>query len=290
MSKQQRLCVIFSKTMSENIANTQRVAWNTVKCLLQKVLSGGSLSEEDCVELSKSVRRYCGKRKIKAVTLPRIMRLYARLRRLLEKHIESLKNIALTLSDSCLLSFYEESWLNYSATMECINKHFKYASRLCCSTYDSPHGDEFYMIGLSAWHSGLFDICKKELTRTIVEEIMKERRGEKVSKRRLSLIMKSFITEEDKDFFESEFLEKSGEFYATQNFKPSAPLTIPDYIEWAESIIQSSTKRPGAYLKKSTLKNLTNIVSSKVIEDTIEIISEEFSNLLSEGKIEGGLY
>lgn len=61
---------------------------------------------------------------------------------------------------------------------------------------------------------------------------MKERRGEKVSKMRLSLIMNSFMTEEDKNFLESEFLEKSAEFYATQNFKPLAPLTIPAYIEW----------------------------------------------------------
>lgn len=82
--------------MSENIANTQRVAWNTVECLLQKILSGGSLSEEECVELSKSVRRYCGKRKIKALTLPRSMRLYARLRCFLEKHIESLKHVSFT--------------------------------------------------------------------------------------------------------------------------------------------------------------------------------------------------
>ncbi|KAM3180103.1 hypothetical protein ACTXT7_016951, partial [Hymenolepis weldensis] len=78
--------------MSENTVNTQQVAWNTIECLLQKILSGANLSEEEYMELSKSVRRYCGKRKIKALTLPRSMGLFVRLRCFLEKHIESLKN------------------------------------------------------------------------------------------------------------------------------------------------------------------------------------------------------
>nr|CDS25960.1 cullin 1 [Hymenolepis microstoma] len=273
--------------MSENIAHIEVASWNTIECLLRRILSGDNLNEEECDQFSKSVRSFCGKRTIKALTLPRCMRLYSTLRSFLKKHIESLRTIALKLTGSELLTFYQESWVRYSEALQCINKHFNYASRLCFDSLEFPRGDGFYQVGLYAWRSGLFEVCRKELIRNILAEIAKDRGGGEVSKMQLSTIINSIIADNDKSYFESEFLTNSLEFYATQNFKLPTPLTAPDYIKWAESTIQKEIKRHRAYLEESTLKNLANIVSKKLLdEDAKEILSKEFLNLLNEEKVE----
>ncbi|VUZ49321.1 unnamed protein product, partial [Hymenolepis diminuta] len=265
-----------------------------VEPLLEKLLLGIALSKAEHAQLFNSVYEYCRKCIIESGQIG--YELLMKLKRLLEKHVESLKNAALMLSGPDLLSFYEKSWQQYSAAIDIIKNRFKY----CNQSNKFLHYAKLYLLAFTIWKDGLLTFCRINLTRSIQEEVAKLRRGECVTGIRLCPIINSFNTLDMvfesamsivdyqsiyKNYFECDFLAELSEYYSTMSKENITRLGISGYLIWAENEKNKEVRRSSVYLNTRSQNALIKILSKHMIEDHIEAIWTEFRNLLKDEKV-----
>ncbi|VDO04078.1 unnamed protein product [Rodentolepis nana] len=259
----------------------------TLDWLIQKMLSGSDLDENENALFSESAAIYCDKERIHVSFPPRCTGMHFFLRRSLKKHVMRLRRIAVALADSELLSFYVESYSNYLKTLRWINPYARHYHPL---HFTSPGGynEYFHLKGVEIWNFGIYENCKKKIVRLILTEIDKDRRGEQVSKTLISRIIRSLPSDRNnKGYFKSKFLQGLENFYKTQNYQPPASLITTGYIKWTENVVQNEIQRCREYFHEGTHEIIARIVAQSLLNKNNEgILLKEFTDLLTGDKID----
>ncbi|KAH9370574.1 hypothetical protein HPB48_002495 [Haemaphysalis longicornis] len=146
-----------------------------------------------------------------------------------------------------------------------------------------------------SWKESLLKEFHSRLTRAVLKLIDDDRRGEPIDAALIRGIMSSYVelglNEEDpsdqrpnfsvyKSAFEGPFLEATEMFYnqAGTAFLEQNPVT--EYIKKVEQWLAEEERRVRQYLYESTLQPLADTCQKFLIEQRLEILYEEFKNLL----------
>ncbi|VDL57662.1 unnamed protein product [Hymenolepis diminuta] len=312
--------------MEKSTAN-KVVLWKIIEHFLTKVLTMQGLSKVEHINITNSVYAFCSIVDLNRGFDSRLevtgVDLYKKLTQFIKSHVASLEKEMSVFSGADLLAFYEKHWTRYSIASAYINKRFDYLNRNLIKAYIEERPKDFsflHTIFLTIWRDELLLPSIKRLTRAILDEIERERKGVSISTSRLCIVIDSiarvsltelvdrhidenseysdllYIHPENvqeewnqdipfyKDYFEGAFLKETTAFYEEESNSFLNEHTVPDYLKWVLICIQNENRRAHFYLYKATRKKLLKATYDCLIEKHIERIADEFPNLMKENR------
>ncbi len=147
--------------------------------------------------------------------------------------------------------------------------------------------EKLILAELAALFSNLKPI-RDDVIRQVIDEIMKERRGETINKEVIHNVVEMLIKIElYKPNFEPELLKVSDEFYREELQTLNQNFEIVSYLHHIEIRINEEIRRTSEYLDKSTENKLCSLIEKTFITDNLQIIlSTGFDNLIDTTNIE----
>ncbi|XP_033097413.1 cullin-3-B-like isoform X1 [Anneissia japonica] len=208
-------------------------------------------------------------------------RLYTGLREVVQEHLVSkVREDVLKALNNNFLQTLNAAWNDHQTAMVMIRDILMYMDRV----YVQQNGvDNVYNQGLKIFRTQVVrhGNIREHLRQTLLELVMKERRGEVVDRGAVRnacqmLMMLGIesrtVYEED---FEKPFLQQSAEFYRvneSQNFLAENSASV--YIKKVEARINEEAERASHYLDKSTEVHIVGVLEEELISKHMKTIVE----------------
>lgn len=271
--------------------------WNTLKIGIEDIYQKNNINRPKYVELHTYIYKYCT-RKDNSKSCPK---LYAKLKDYLYNYLNDLFNYGKNLMGESLLKYYTKQWDNYQFSSKVFNSICDYLNRSWVRR-ECDEGRkgiyEIYKLALITWKDNMFQNFHKQITNAALQLIEKERRGETINTHLISSVINCYVelnfNKEDltadttlyKAAFENNFLEDTERFYTNESFKFLEKNSITEYIKQAEQWLNKEQTCVCFYLHKSTHNKLNKVCVKILVEKHLEILYEEFQNLLYKNKDE----
>ncbi|XP_030753552.1 cullin-3 isoform X2 [Sitophilus oryzae] len=207
-------------------------------------------------------------------------RLYTGLKEVVTHHLEFKvrEDVLKSLHNNFLMTL-NQAWNDHQTSMVMIRDILMYMDRVYVQQNDV---DNVYNLGLIIFRDQVVrhGCIRDHLRETLLEMVMRERRGEKVD--RISIknacqmlmvlgINSRAVYEED---FERPFLQQSAEFYKVESQKFLAENSASVYIKKVEARINEESDRAKHYLDESTESRIVEVVEIELIKKHMKTIVE----------------
>ncbi|XP_066159068.1 cullin-3 isoform X1 [Euwallacea fornicatus] len=207
-------------------------------------------------------------------------RLYTGLKEVVTQHLEFKvrEDVLKSLHNNFLMTL-NQAWNDHQTSMVMIRDILMYMDRVYVQQNDV---DNVYNLGLIIFRDQVVrhGCIRDHLRETLLEMVMRERRGEKVD--RISIknacqmlmvlgINSRTVYEED---FERPFLQQSAEFYKVESQKFLAENSASVYIKKVEARINEESDRAKHYLDESTEPRIVEVVEEELIKKHMKTIVE----------------
>lgn len=207
-------------------------------------------------------------------------RLYTGLKEVVTHHLEFKvrEDVLKSLHNNFLMTL-NQAWNDHQTSMVMIRDILMYMDRVYVQQNDV---DNVYNLGLIIFRDQVVrhGCIRDHLRETLLEMVMRERRGEKVD--RISIknacqmlmvlgINSRTVYEED---FERPFLQQSAEFYKVESQKFLAENSASVYIKKVEARINEESDRAKHYLDESTEPRIVEVVEEELIKKHMKTIVE----------------
>ncbi|XP_033097414.1 cullin-3-B-like isoform X2 [Anneissia japonica] len=207
-------------------------------------------------------------------------RLYTGLREVVQEHLVSkVREDVLKALNNNFLQTLNAAWNDHQTAMVMIRDILMYMDRV----YVQQNGvDNVYNQGLKIFRTQVVrhGNIREHLRQTLLELVMKERRGEVVDRGAVRnacqmLMMLGIesrtVYEED---FEKPFLQQSAEFYRNESQNFLAENSASVYIKKVEARINEEAERASHYLDKSTEVHIVGVLEEELISKHMKTIVE----------------
>ncbi|EFA83667.1 cullin A [Heterostelium album PN500] len=227
--------------------------------------------------------------------------LYNRLNNFLKRHMKELLKVAETKMDEPLLNYYYTEWDRYTCAMKYINNIFQYLNRYWIKREIDDGKKEVYevfVLSLVIWRDCLFTPLKSRLTSALLDLIENERNGYQINTHLVKGVINGYVSlglnrEKPKETilqvyktsFEELFLTATENYYTNESVKFISENTVAEYMKKIENRLNEEVKRVQQYLHPSTETDLISRCEKVLIEKVVEVIWNEFQNLLETDKI-----
>ncbi|EGG15794.1 cullin A [Cavenderia fasciculata] len=227
--------------------------------------------------------------------------LYNRLNVFLKKHMKELLEVADKKMDESLLGYYFTEWERYTSSMRYINHILNYLNRYWIKReIDDGKKEvyEVYVLSFVIWRDCLFTALKSRLTSALLDLIEGERNGYQVNTHLIRGVINGYVSlglnrekpketilQVYKSSFEELFLAATEQYYTSESVKFISENTVADYMKKVEARLNEEVKRVQQYLHQSTETELISRCEKVLIEKHVEVIWNEFQNLLESDKI-----
>eukprot|EP01132_Coremiostelium_polycephalum_P000969 gene969-1234_t len=227
--------------------------------------------------------------------------LYNRLNLFLKRHMKDLLRDAETKMDEALLNYYYTEWDRYTSAMKYINNIFQYLNRYWIKReIDDGKKEvyEIYILSLVIWRDYLFTPLKSRLTSALLDIIENERNGYQINTHLIKGVINGYVSlglnrekpketilQVYKSSFEDLFLTATENYYTNESVKFITENSVADYMKKVETRLNEEVKRVQQYLHASTETELIVRCEKVLIEKHVEVIWNEFQNLLESDKI-----
>lgn len=207
-------------------------------------------------------------------------RLYTGLKEVVTQHLElKVRDDVLKSLHNNFLMTLNQAWNDHQTSMVMIRDILMYMDRVYVQQNDV---DNVYNLGLIIFRDQVVrhGCIRDHLRETLLEMVMRERRGEKVD--RISIknacqmlmvlgINSRTVYEED---FEWPFLQQSAEFYKVESQKFLGENSASVYIKKVEARINEESDRAKHYLDESTEPRIVEVVEEELIKKHMKTIVE----------------
>lgn len=207
-------------------------------------------------------------------------RLYSGLKEVVTNHLESkVRHDVLQALNNNFLQTLNAAWNDHQTSMVMIRDILMYMDRVYVQQNNC---ENVYNLGLVIFRDKVvrYGCVGNHLRITLLEMIMKERRGEVIDRLAIKnacqmLMMLGIDTrnvyEED---FESHFLKQSAEFYKIESQKFLEENSASVYIRKVEARINEEAERATHYLDESTEPRIVEVVEEELIKRHMKTIVE----------------
>lgn len=207
-------------------------------------------------------------------------RLYTGLKEVVTQHLENkVREDVLQSLYNSFLNTLNSAWNDHQTSMVMIRDILMYMDRVYVQQNDV---DNVYNLGLIIFRDQVvrYGCIRDHLRETLLDMVMKERRGEKVDriaiKNACQMLMilginRRSVYEED---FERPFLQQSAEFYMGESQKFLAENSASVYIKKVETRINEESDRAKHYLDESTERRIVEVVEEELIKKHMKTIVE----------------
>ncbi|XP_018327780.1 cullin-3 isoform X2 [Agrilus planipennis] len=207
-------------------------------------------------------------------------RLYTGLKEVVTQHLETkVREDVLRALHNNFLTTLNQAWNDHQTSMVMIRDILMYMDRVYVQQNDV---DNVYNLGLIIFRDQVvrFGHVRDHLCDTLLNMVMRERRGEKVDriaiKNACQMLMvlginSRSVYEED---FERPFLQQSAEFYKVESQKFLEENSASVYIKKVETRINEESERAKHYLDESTEPRIVEVVEEELIKKHMKTIVE----------------
>ncbi|XP_035218976.1 cullin-1-like [Stegodyphus dumicola] len=230
--------------------------------------------------------------------------LHSRLTHFFRAHLQNVYEKCEDLIDESLLLHYMQLWQDYRFSSKVLGGVCAYLNRHWVRREREKSRVEVlevYHLALLSWREHLLEPLKRRMSNAVLKLIEKERNGEIVNTRLISIALNSYIevgvncadpysNEPNlflyKEAFETAFLSETERFYATESACIIRKNPVSEFMKKIETWFQDEQRRAQVYLHESTLDALVKILESVAIGKYIETLHSEFQTLLTYNKLE----
>jgi len=230
--------------------------------------------------------------------------LYYSIKQLFEHHLRERVLPNVRTFDEELLYQYNEMWKKYSLGIIVIDKWCGYVNRDLLTKQNSVKGSgiqEHYTIkelGLVCWKEQLYMKIKKQLIPALLQQITRDRNGERIDHGLLEGILGSLVQlglgppleKKDTQFyeeqFEAAFIEETDRYYSAEVTRILQEDTLPMYMMRIEKRLEQEQKRVGTCLHRSTEEPLMKILVKVMIENKQETLLSECTQWFDNDMVE----
>lgn len=207
-------------------------------------------------------------------------RLYMGLKEVVSTHLETkVRTEVLSSLQNNFLQTLNSAWNDHQTSMVMIRDILMYMDRVYVQQNNC---DNVYNLGLILFRDKVvrYGCISNHLRMTLLELIMKERRGELIDrpavKNACQMLMllgigSRAVYEED---FEQPFLVQSAEFYKIESQKFLEENSASVYIRKVEARIDEEANRATYYLDESTVPRIVKVLEDELIQKHMKIIVE----------------
>ncbi|TIA90432.1 hypothetical protein E3P99_01575 [Wallemia hederae] len=231
--------------------------------------------------------------------------LYSNLIKYLTSHLKSVKEHSDPLYDLQLLQFYASEWDRFTTAASYVDRLFSYLNKHWVKR-EKDEGRKnvynVYTLALVQWRSCFFLPVQDQhskLVSALLKQIEKQRNGETVETTLINKVIESLVSlgldeidsskqnlEIYQDHFETPFIHATQLYYKTESEAFVAANSVTDYLKKCEERLSEEEARVDVYLHASSRTRLISACEKALISDHIEIMKEEFVNLLEYDKEE----
>ena len=228
--------------------------------------------------------------------------LYYLLRKFIEIYLENLVTDCGNLSEESLLQFYSNNWKMYAQSARILHNLFMYINRMWIkrSIDDNvPNVADINTTCLQLWNRCLFEPLKDRLIPSLLQLILKDRRGETVDREMIHTITASMVTfginaqnpretnlDIYKQSFEGLFIEATKLFYRQECGAYISTNPVTEYMKKATYWLEEEENRVTSYLHASTREPLIMATETVLLAEHVTSLQDEFQPLLERDKIE----
>eukprot|EP00667_Euglena_gracilis_P003843 EG_transcript_3858 len=231
--------------------------------------------------------------------------LYFNIKKLFETHVREKLLPQIRTYDEELLRQYNSKWTKYSQGVLVVDHFSMYINRDLVMRQNNSRIsgnpiDTFTIreLGFISWKEQLYYKVKKQLLPSVLQQITRDRKGEKVDHSLLKGILQSFVqlglgpplekkeTQFYEEQFESLFLEETERYYSAEVALMLQNFTLPEYMEGVEQCLEEEQRRVAFYLHKTTEEPLTRTLVKVMIENRQEILLSECSEWFDHDMVE----
>ena len=152
---------------------------------------------------------------------------------------------------------------------------------------------------MQLWNRCLFELLKDRLLPSLLQLILKDRRGETVDREMIHTITSSMVTfginalnpretnlDIYKSAFEGIFIDATKSFYRAECGSYIGTNPVTEYMKKATFWLQEEESRVGSYLHSSTREPLIKATEQVLLVEHVTALQDEFQPLLERDKIE----
>ena len=228
--------------------------------------------------------------------------MYFLLRRFVEKYLAKLVQDCTFLAEESLLHFYAENWKMYAQSARILHNLFMYINRMWIKRSIDDNVQDVADINttcLQSWNRSLFEPLKDRLMPSLLQLILKDRRGETVDREVIHTITSSMVTfginalnpretnlEIYKNAFERSFIDATKQFYRVECGSYISTNPVTEYMKKATYWLDEEESRVVSYLHVSTREPLIKATELVLLTEHVTALQDEFQPLLERDKIE----
>eukprot|EP00698_Gefionella_okellyi_P009448 TRINITY_DN23_c0_g1_i1.p1 TRINITY_DN23_c0_g1~~TRINITY_DN23_c0_g1_i1.p1 ORF type:complete len:736 (+),score=197.62 TRINITY_DN23_c0_g1_i1:50-2257(+) len=216
--------------------------------------------------------------------------LYDTFKEWITKHCQNLYRALAEYRKVELLQAYLKTWSQFTLGIQYVHKIFDYLHRYWVPKNKQQHGaEEITTLALNTFREKSFSKLKDHLLDGLLDQITRERKGEKVDHALLREVINSYVKlgtnknnplEVYKADFERAFIAKTKEFYAAESSEYLASNGCALYMTKVDNRIAEENARVKSYLDGSTETDLMEACDEVLITAHKESFQTDFRSFL----------
>lgn len=216
--------------------------------------------------------------------------LYDAFKTWITKHCQDLYRQMAEYRKVDLLQAYLKIWSQYTTGIQFVHKIFDYLHRYWVPKNKQQHGaEEITVLALNTWREKLFNKLKDHVLDALLDQITRERKGEKIDHSMMRAIVNSYVRmgtnknqplEVYKTDFEKQFIQKTREFYQLESSEFLRSNGCALYMSKVDERIAEEEQRIKNYLDSSTLQELTTACDDTLIAAHKDTFQTDFRSFL----------
>ncbi|TIB72717.1 hypothetical protein E3Q23_03296 [Wallemia mellicola] len=229
--------------------------------------------------------------------------LYSNLIKYLTSHLKIVKENSDSLYDLQLLQYYAAEWDRFTTAASYVDRLFSYLNKHWVKR-EKDEGRKnvynVYTLALVQWRSSFFLPIQDQhskLVSALLKQIERQRNGETVETTLIKKVVESLVSlgldegdssKQNLDIyqlhFESPFIHATEIYYKAESEAFVAANSVTDYLKKCEERLAEEEARVDVYLHASSRKRLISACENALVSDHMEIMKDEFVNLLEYDK------
>lgn len=229
--------------------------------------------------------------------------LYAKLKSLLQMHVQDLCKEVSACDTQNLLERYYKYWNTYRTAAEYFDKLFNYLNTQHLKKIKKPMqadvspesvcqpGLEIKDLCLYLWNQDMITPLKQPLVYLLMREIESERKGQNVNQAVVSGIIHSLAEVEEykkedtlelyRETFEKDFIRSTGDYYRTEAERLRSELNCSDYMKKVLQIIDLETLRCTKFIHSSSKDKVISEIRARMVADHSKFLFKEAEHMVA---------
>lgn len=229
--------------------------------------------------------------------------LYARLKSLLQMHVQELCKEVSACDTQNLLERYHQYWTTYRTAAEYFDKLFNYLNTQHLKKIKKPMqadvssesvcqpGLEVKDLCLYLWNQDMLAPMKQSLVYLLMREIELERKGQTINQTVISGIIHSLAEVEEykkedtlelyRETFEKDFLRSTGEYYRAEASRLRSESNCSDYMKKVLQIIDLETLRCTKFIHSSSKDKVISEIRARMVADHSKFLYKEAEHMVA---------